>query len=315
MVTYALRRLLTLLPVLWAAASLAFFAVHFAPGDPATAQLAQSGASATAIAERRTALGLDEPLITQYARYLRGVVQGDLGHSWHSNQPVRQIIGAALPPTVTLSAAATALALLIGIPLGTLAALTRHWNRWRWLDAAGMTLALSGLSTPVAFSGLIMILIFSLNLGWLPATGQESVSHLLLPALVLGWAGSGSLARLTRDRLLDVLAQQYIVAARARGIPNTRLVGHHAARVVLPEVLTMLALQIGFLLGGTVITESVFARRGLGRVAVEGVLAQDLPVVQGIVLLVALVYTLSNLAADVARLWLDPRLREEPETR
>jgi peptide/nickel transport system permease protein len=178
-----------------------------------------------------------------------------------------------------------------------------------------MTLALSGLSTPVALSGLAAILIFSLSLGWLPATGQGGLRHLLLPALVLGWASAGGLARLTRDRLLEVLSQPYIVAARARGIPPRRLLWWHIARVALPDVLTMLALQIGFLLGGTVITESVFARRGLGRVAVEAVLSQDLPVVQGVVLLAALVYTLANLAADLSQLWLDPRLREVPPWR
>jgi len=310
MFTTLLRRLLTLVPVLWAAATLTFFAVHLAPGDPATAQLAQSGASATAIAERRTALGLDDPLETQYAGYLQGLLRGNLGRSWHSNREVNHILGEALPPTITLTLAATVVALVIGPTLGTAAALARRQWRWAWLDPACMSVALSGLSTPVAFSGLAAILIFSLSLGWLPATGQGGLRHLLLPALVLGWAGSGSLARLTRDRLLDVLDQLYIVAARARGIPRLRLFWRHTARVALPDVLTLLALQVGFLLGGTVITESVFARRGLGRVAVEAVLAQDLPVVQGIVLLAALAFTLSNLAADMARLWLDPRVRE-----
>lgn len=310
MLIYALRRLLTALPVLWATATLTFFAIHLAPGDPATAQLAKSGASAAAIDERRTALGLDAPLEVQYARYLSDLFRGDLGRSWHSNQPVTHIIGEALPSTLALTLAATGVALLLGLTLGTVAALARHRRQHVWLDTAGMTLALSGLSTPVALSGLVGILILSLNLGWLPATGQGSPRHLLLPALVLGWTSAGSLARLTRDRLLDVLERPYIVAARARGIPGPRLLWRHVSRVAMPDVLTMLALQIGYLLGGTVITESVFARRGLGRVTVEAVLGQDLPVVQGIVLLAALVYTLSNLVADLAQLQLDPRLRE-----
>jgi ABC-type dipeptide/oligopeptide/nickel transport system permease component len=277
--------------------------------------LAQSGASATAIAERRAALGLDDPLEVQYTRYLKGLLGGDLGRSWHSNQPVNQIVGGALASTLILAVAATGLAVFIGLMLGTLAALGRRRRGWAWLDTACMTLAVSGLSTPVAFSGLAAILIFSLSLRWLPGTGQGSLRHLLLPALVLGWAGSGSLARLSRDRLLEVLEQPYIVAARARGIPGLRILWRHAAPIALPDVVTMLALQVGFLLGGTVITESVFARRGLGRVAVEAVLNQDLPVVQGIVLLAALVYTFSNLIADSAQLWLDPRLREESEWR
>jgi ABC-type dipeptide/oligopeptide/nickel transport system permease component len=311
MSTNFLRRLLMVVPVLWIAATLTFFAIHFAPGDPTTAQLAQSGASAAAIAERRSALGLDLPLETQYAHYVRGLLQGDLGRSWHSNRQVSHVVGEAMLPTLELTLAATGVSLLIGLTLGTVAALARHHRRWVVLDAVCVTIALSGLSTPVAFSGLIAILVFSLSLGWLPAMGQGGLHHLLLPALVLGWAGSGSLARLTRDRLLDVLDQPYITAARARGIPGLRLLRHHAARVALPDVFTMVALQVGFLLAGTVVTESVFARRGIGRVAVEAVLNQDLPVVQGVVLLAALIYTLANLAADSVQLWLDPRLREE----
>jgi peptide/nickel transport system permease protein len=328
MLNYLLRRLLTALPVLWAAATITFFAIHLAPGDPATAQLAQSGASAAAIAERKTALGLDNPLDVQYVRYLGGLLKGDLGRSWSNNQPVSQIISGALFPTLVLAFAATGFSLGIGLTLGTIAALARHppaslvtvqpsemekKRRYTWLDTLCMSLALSGLSTPVALSGLLAILIFSLSLGWLPATGQGSLRHLLLPALVLGWANAGSLARLTRDRLLDVLDQPYIIAARARGVTTLRLIRRHAARVALPDILTMLALQVGFLLGGTVVTESVFARRGLGRVAVDAVIAQDLPVAQGIVLLAALTYTLSNLAADLVQMWLDPRLREVTE--
>lgn len=309
MPTSFIRRLLMIVPVLWAAATLTFFAIHLASGDPATAQLAQSGASAKAIAERRAALGLDDPLETQYARYLRGLLQGDLGRSWHSNRPVNQIIAEAALPTAVLTLAATGVSLLTGLALGTVAALARQ-RRWVWLDTTCMVLALTGLSTPVAFSGLVAILIFSLSLGWLPATGGGGLRHLLLPALVLGWAGSGSLARLTRDRLLDVLDQFFITAARARGIPPLRILKRHAAWVALPDVLTMLALQVGFLLAGTVITESVFARRGLGRVAVEAVMAQDLPVVQGVVLLSALVYSLCNVSADAIRSRIDPRLRE-----
>jgi ABC-type dipeptide/oligopeptide/nickel transport system permease component len=313
MLVHLLRRLFITLPVLWAVATVTFFAVHLAPGDPATAQLAQSGASAEAIAQRREALGLDDPLPVQYARYLGDLLQGDLGRSWHSNQPVGRILGQALASTARLAAAAIAIALFIGPLLGLLAALARRSERYVWLDTLCMSLALSGLSIPVALSGLVAILIFSLTLDWLPATGQGSLRHLLLPALVLGWASAGSLARLSRDRLLDVLDRPYIMAARARGIPRARLFWWHVARVALPDVLTMLALQIGFLLGGTVITESVFARSGLGRVALDAVLLQDLPVVQGIVLLAALTYALANLGADVAQLWLDPRLRQASE--
>jgi ABC-type dipeptide/oligopeptide/nickel transport system permease component len=309
MLFYVLRRLLSLLLVLWAAATLTFFAVHLAPGDPATAQLARAGAPASAIEARRDAMGLNDPLEMQYGRFLTGLLHGNLGRSWHSNQQVSQTIATALPATLSLATAAVGVAVTLGLVLGTLSALARH-RGWTALDSGLMTLALSGVSTPVAFSGLAAILIFSVALNWLPSTGQGDLQHLFLPALVLGWSTSGSLARLTRDRVLYVLDQRFIVAARARGIPSPRILWRHTARAALPEVLTLLAMQIGFLLGGTVITESVFARRGLGRVAVEAVLNQDLPVVQGVVLLAAVVYTLANLAADAMQLWLDPRLRE-----
>ncbi len=306
MLNYAIRRVIIAIPALWAAASLTFLAVHLLPGDPATVQMARSGASAQAIAQRRADMGLDDPLETQYVRYLSGLLRGDLGRAWSSNQPVSQIMRQALPATAKLTLAAAGVAVLLSLSLGTLAALC-HGS---WIDRLCMGLALAGLSTPIILSGLVAILLFSLSLDWLPATGQGSWRHLLLPALVLGWSLAGGLARLARDRLLDVMNQPFIVAARARGIPRWRIVGRHAARVALPTVLTMLALQVGFLLGGTVITETLFARRGLGRVAVQAVIDQDLPVVQGVVLLAAVTYTLANLSADLAHLWLDPRLRK-----
>lgn len=309
MLNYAIRRVITVLPVLWAAASLTFLALHLLPGDPATVQMAHSGASAEAIAQRRAEMGLDDPLETQYVRYLSGLLRGDLGRAWSSHQPVSQIIGQALPATAALSLAATAVGILLGLTLGTGAAL----RQGTWLDTACMGLALTGVSTPVILSGLVGVLLFSLTLEWLPATGQGDLSHILLPALVLGWNLAGSLARLTRDGLLDVMNQPFITAARARGVPRWRIISRHAGRVALPSVLTILALQVGFLLGGTVITETLFARRGLGRIAVQAVIDQDLPTVQGVVLLAAATYTLANLLADLAHLWLDPRLRKNDQ--
>jgi ABC-type dipeptide/oligopeptide/nickel transport system permease component len=228
---------------------------------------------------------------------------------------VSRLIGDALSSTLALAVAATAVTLISASVLGTAAALARWTGASNRLDGALMTLALAGLSTPVAFSGLVAILFFSLFLGWLPATGQGSIRHLILPALVLGWASAGGLARLVRDQVLTILDEPYITAARARGVPRFRLIWLHTGRVALPNLLAMLALQIGFLLGGTVITESVFARRGLGRVAVEAVLNQDLPVIQGVVLLGVFVYSITNLVADVTQLRLDPRLVEEMRQR
>ncbi|HHH41708.1 MAG TPA: ABC transporter permease [Chloroflexi bacterium] len=306
MLRILVRRLLAGLLVLWAAATLTFLALHLLPGDPVTVQMARSGASAAQIARRRAALGWDDPLATQYLRFLTRLLQGDLGRSWSDNRPVLQVLADAVPATFELAVAALGLALLIGGALGTVAAL-RAGSRW---DAGCMALALTGLSSPVAWSGLLGILLFSVWLGWLPASGREGPLSLVLPALTLGWTSAGSIARMVRASLLEVLGQRYVTVAQAKGLPWRQVLLRHVGTVALPPILTLLALQSGFLLGGTVITETIFARPGLGRLALNAVLVHDLPLVQGIVLLGAAVYTLVNLLADLAQLWLDPRLRE-----
>ncbi len=305
---YAGRRLLQSAFVLWLAATLAFTAMQLTPGDPAQALLAASGATPAEVAERRAQLGLDDPLLVQYARYLMDMARGDLGQSWLHGRSVDRMILEQLLPTAKLAVAATAVGVLLGLTVGVLAALRRS----TWLDTVATTVAVLSLSTPTYWSGILAILLFSLQLRWLPATGEGDLRHLILPALVLGFALSGSIARMVRARVVEVMEEPFVLAARARGLSSWRVLFIHVLRSALAPALTIVALQFGFLLGGTVVTESVFARRGLGKLAVEAILWQDLPVVQGVVVFGALAYVLSNLAADVAQAWLDPRLREEP---
>ncbi len=303
---FLVRRLAAIVLVLWAAATLAFLATHLLPGDPATQMLARAGASSQVIAERRAQIGWDRPLLEQYARFVWNLAHFDLGESWIVGRPVTRMLAEAAPPTLELALAAMFVATLLGVGLGTLAASFRG----TWLDAVGMTVALLGISTPVAWSGLLVLMVFSVALGWLPATGCDGVLYLILPATVLGLASAGAIARLTRAGLLDVLTETYIAVARSKGLSSWFMLTRHVWPVALPPVLAVMALQFGFLLGGAAVTEAVFARQGLGRLAVEAVLSQDLPVVQGIVLLSAVVYSLVNLSADALHWLLDPRVRE-----
>lgn len=304
---YVGRRLLQAAFVLWLAATLAFVALQLTPGDPAQALLAASGATPEEVAERRAQLGLDDPLPIQYARYLLDLALGNLGQSWLHGRPVGRMILEQLPPTLELALASMVVGVAGGLGLGILAAV----RRTTWLDTAATTVAVLGLSTPTYWSGLLAILLFSLQLGWLPATGEGGPRHLVLPALVLGFALSGSIARLVRARVMEVMGEQFVLAARARGLSSWRVLFVHVLRSALAPALTVTALQFGFLLGGAVVTESVFARRGLGKLALEAITWRDMPVVRGVVLFGALAYVLVNLAADLAQVWLDPRLREE----
>jgi peptide/nickel transport system permease protein len=306
MIGYVGRRLVQTVFVLWLAATLAFIAVQIAPGDPVRALLAASGASDEEIARRRARLGLDDPPLARYARYLAELLRGNLGRSWLHGRPVRRMIAEQLPATVELALAATAVGIALGVTLGTFAALAR----FSWLDTVTTALATVGLSTPTYWSGILAILLFSLRLRWFPATGQGDLRHLALPALVLGFALSGSIARLVRAHVVDVIDEPFVLAARARGLSVRRLVLAHVLRPALPPAISVIALQLGFLLSGAVVTESIFARQGLGRLMVEAILWRDLPVVRGVVVVAALAYGLANLAADVAQTWLDPRLRE-----
>ena len=304
---YIGRRLLASIPLLLGVTTLVFFMLRLLPGDPVEVMLAESGGSAQAITQLRAELGLDDPLYVQYGRFLLSTLRGDLGRSLFTNRPVLQTIGEQLPSTIELAVAGTLLAIVMGVGLGILAAV----NHNTWIDSLCMAVAVSGVSMPIFWSGLLLILLFSTTLHWLPATGQGGLRHLILPALVLGFASSGMVARLVRSGMLDVLNQDYIVTARAKGLGERTIVYRHALKNALIPVITVVGLQFGFLLGGAVVTETIFSRQGIGRLVVDAILWKDFPVVQGVVLLAAVIYTLVNLTVDVAYAVADPRIHHD----
>ncbi len=305
MLHYIGRRLIGAIPVLWGVATLVFVIMRLLPGDPAALMLSEAGGSAEAIAALRAELGLDAPLVVQYGRYLLNLLRGDLGSSLFSQRPVVAVIAEQLPATIELALAAMFVAIALGGMLGTVAAA----KRGTWLDTAATALSVTGVSVPIFWSALILIWLLSLKLEWLPATGQGELAHLVLPTLVLGFASSGAIARLVRASLLEALDQDFINTARAKGLRERTLLIRHALRNALIPVVTVIGLQFSFLLGGTVVTETIFSRQGIGRLMVNAILWKDFAVVQGVALLAALVYTLANLMVDVVYAYLDPRIR------
>jgi peptide/nickel transport system permease protein len=301
---YLARRLFTGALTLLGVATIVFALIHLLPGDPAETMLARSGARPEAVAALRAEIGLDRPLIVQYARWLGAVAQGNLGRSLFYNRPVIQLIEEQFRSTLELALAAFAIAIGVGIPLGVIAALRRD----TWADRAAMTTAVAGVAVPVFWSGLLLIWLFSVRLRWLPPAGAGSWQALVMPALVLGFATAGPMARLTRATLLDVLGQPYITVARAKGLSERGVLLRHAARNALLPLLTIAGVQLGFLLAGAVVTETLFARPGLGRLLVDAILWRDLPVIQGVALVIAGFYVLVNLLVDLSAGWIDPRV-------
>jgi len=305
MLTFSLRRLFSAILVLWGVVTLTFFAIRLLPGDPATLLISQGGGSAEDIAELREQLGLNDPLPVQYATFLGSLLQGDLGTSLVSHRPVVDVIGEQLPHTLALATSATLLSVVLGIAMGVLAA-THHGS---WIDQLCITLSVLGVSIPILLSGLLLILFFSLVLGWLPATGQGSWRHLVMPSMVLSLASTGTIARLVRTQMLEVLPQDYVTVARAKGVMEQTILWRHALRNALIPVITIIGLQFGALLGGTVVTESLFSRRGLGRLVVDAISWKDYPLVQGVVILGAVIYVGVNFLVDMSYGLLDPRIR------
>jgi ABC-type dipeptide/oligopeptide/nickel transport system permease component len=304
MLPYLRRRLLVAGLTLLGIATIVFALVHLLPGDPAETMLARSGASPEAVAALRAELGLDQPLPVQYIQWLASLARGDLGRSLFFGRPVTELIRAELPFTLTLALAALVWAIVLGPSMGTIAA---YW-RDRWPDRVAMLLAVGGAAVPVFWSGLLLIWLFSVHLAWLPATGADSLQALVMPSLVLGFASAGPIARITRATLSQALAQPYALVASAKGLTRRAVVLRHALPNALVPMLTVSGLQLSFLLGGTVITETLFSRPGMGRLLVDAILWQDLPVVQGVALVTAGFYVLTSLVVDIAAGWLDPRV-------
>jgi peptide/nickel transport system permease protein len=303
MMRLAFRRLALTLPTILAAATLVFLLIHLVPGDPVDVMLGETAQAADRAALRRT-LGLDRPLAAQYAAFLRGLATGDLGRSLVQGTPLAALIAARLPATVELTVAALAIAITLALPLG-LAAAARPGT---WLDHGAIGFALLGVSVPSFWLGPMLIILFAIDLRWLPVSGRGTWAHLVLPAFTLGVGMAAILTRMTRACMLECLSEDYVRTARAKGVGRTRILTHHALRNALAPVVTILGLQFGALLAGTVITETVFAWPGLGRLLIDAINQRDYPVVQGCILVIATSFVAANAFSDVVNGWLDPRV-------
>ena len=306
MLRYFFRRVLLAVPVLLGVATLVFSLIHLVPGDPAQAMIGD-GASPQDVAELRKNLGLDQPLVTQYVTFLRNAVTGDLGRSFRTGQPVTTMIIERIPATAELAVAAMIIAIVLAIPLGVIAAVWRGTA----IDYSAMTFALAGVSIPNFWLGPLLAIVFAVELGWLPVSGRGTLAHLVLPSISLGLALAAILARMTRASLLDELGELYVRAARARGVSNTAAISRHALRNSMVPLLTIVALQFGAVLTGAVITETIFAWPGIGRLLIQSIGFRDYPMVQGCILLIAVTYVSVNLITDLMYGFLDPRIRYE----
>ncbi len=300
---YLIRRLALSLTAMLGVITIVFILLHVS-GDPA-ALLVTQNATKQDMERIRQAYGLDRPLSVQYGRFITRVARGDLGYSYRQGLPVTELIAERLGATFELALAALAVAMLLGVTLGMVAAARRGSG----VDTAAMTIALLGTSMPSFWLGLLLIIVFGVKLGWLPISGYGGLDHLVMPAFVLGGFYAAQVSRLTRTSLLDVLAQDYVRTGRAKGLTGRALLFKHALRNAALPVLTVLGLHFGQMLGGALIVESIFAWPGMGRLAVQAVLGRDFPVVQGTAIMGAAVFLAVNLTVDLLYGWVDPRLR------
>lgn len=306
MSAYLVRRLLTSVLVLLGVSILTFSMLHLVPGDPVTAIMGRQLVTAEKAAELRIALGLNDPLPVQYWRYASGALRGDLGTSIRSNRPVIDVIAEQIPSTIQLTLTALPLAIFFGLSLGILAAL----QRGTWIDTLIMSVAISGISVPSFWLGLLLILLFAVTLGWLPSVASsDDLRGLILPAITLAAAEGAVISRVTRASLLEVMSKEYLVTARAKGVRRHLVILRHALPNALIPVVTILGLQVGFMLVGSIVVETIFARQGIGRLAITAINNRDFPLVQGVVLVTATAYVLVNTATDLFYSFLDPRIR------
>jgi peptide/nickel transport system permease protein len=309
---YILRRIVATVPVLAVVAIAVFSILHIAPGDPA-ALIAGDQATPEQVVAIRAKLGLDRPFHEQFFLWLGHVLSGDLGISIFSNRPVALLFLQRLEPTIALAVGTTLVTVLVAVPLGVLAA----WKAGSWIDRAVMSFAVLGFSFPVFVVGYMLIFVFSMKLGLLPIQGFRPLSgglwpflsHLLLPSLALGLSFMALVARITRASVIEVLSQDHIRTARAKGLPPRRLLFDHALPNAAAPIITIIGIGIALLLGGVVVTESVFAIPGMGRLVVDAILHRDYPVIQGVLLIFSAVYVVVNLIVDVLYVVLDPRIR------
>ncbi|ATZ61734.2 MAG: ABC transporter permease [Methanosarcinales archaeon Met12] len=310
MLTYILRRICLMVFILLGVSIITFSLMHFVPGDPAEViAIERYGEEVTAetIEHVRRELELDQPIYIQYFRWLINVLHGDLGYSHRTDRPVLDEIMARLPATVELALAGMLVSLIIAIPVGIISA-TKQYSI---VDNVSMFGALLGVSMPNFWLGLLLILFFSVHLGWLPVFGRGGIEHLILPAITLGTGMAAITTRLMRSSMLEVLRQDYIRTARAKGLSEKVVINKHALKNALIPVVTVVGLQFGFLLEGAVIVEVIFAWPGVGRLLVDSIFARDFPVIQGCILFIAVMFVLVNLLVDISYAYLDPKIRYE----
>ncbi len=305
MIRYVLARLAYMLPVVWLVVSVVFLLIHLVPGDPIQAMLGE-GAAGADIQAARHAYGLDVPLSTQYVRYWKGVVHGDMGRSLRLDKPVKELVAQAYPATLTLALSALLVAVLLSIPAGVRSATRRN----RWDDRTLSFVSLLGLSFPNFALGPILILLFAIRLDWLPVSGSGSWRSLILPAVTMGASLAAILTRMVRTSMLEELGQDYIRTARAKGLTERAVVYRHALRNALIPVVTVIGLQFGALLAGAIVTETIFAWPGIGRLTISAINNRDYALVQGCLLCIGLTYVAVNFFTDLVYSALNPRIRQ-----
>lgn len=303
MVSYIIRRILAIIPLLLGVITISFFLMHLIPGDPAEAMVPPE-APYSAILKLRHELGLDKPLHIQYLSYLSRVIRGDLGKSIRKRTPVLKEIATRFPATAELALAAMLIALVFGIPAGTIAAIKRN----SIYDHISMLFAWTGTAMPAFLLGLLLLLGFSVTLKWFPPFGRGGIRNLILPAITLGTYSTAVIARITRSSVLEVITQDYIKTAQAKGLSTSVVICKHILKNALIPTVTVAGLQVGYMLGGAVVTETIFAWPGIGRYAIQALFARDFPVIQGTVILTAIIFTLTNLLVDIVYVFLDPRI-------
>lgn len=311
MVAMIVRRLFQLLFLLLGISFLVFSSMYLAPGDPAS-MIGGPTATESDLHAIRDNLGLNDPFLTQYGHYLASVIQGDLGFSYQTRQPVSEAIAVRFPNTLKLAIASMVIAIIIGIFAGLISALKHN----SWLDVSSTTLALAGISVPNFWLGALLILVFSVNLQWLPVAGLsepwftvEGLKQMILPAITLGTGSAAMIARMVRSSMLEVVRADYVRTARAKGVKERNVIWIHTLKNAMIPVITVIGVNFGALLGGTIITEKVFAINGVGRLMIDAIAARDFPMVQGSVLLVATLFVLVNLVVDIVYTYVDPRIK------
>ncbi len=305
MLQYIAKRLLLTIPTIIAITLVVFLMLHAVPGDPAIIFAGDKTVTPERLAVVRRDMGLDRPLAVQYVDHVTRIFRGNLGRSLYSQIPVTREIGNRISSSAELALAAFALAVTLGIVLGVISALWRS----TWVDVAAMSFAIIGVSMPIFWLASMLIFVFAITLGWFPVMGAGGWNRLILPALALGLISSATLARLVRSSVLEVLSQPFVTTARSKGLAEIVILARHVLKNAFIPVITVMGLQFGTLLSGAVITETVFARPGMGKLLIDAILIKDFPVIQAVVLFVALIYVLINLLVDVSYALLDPRIR------